>query len=271
MLTKYLNGPGIDHKMRVQNGSSVNYFLGDHLGSTNGLTDPMGNLTSQTAYDSFGNAANPSFPTQYRFTGREFDAFGGMQFSRARFYDPRLGRFISEDPIGFAGGDINLYGYVRNQPQWFRDPMGLQPGADVINPTILQQLGNALAVAGGALATYAPAAAPPVAVAAVGAAAIYGSTYVGKYTANHPSNPFVNGPWPLNPFKPPLGYPVPVYPAPTTASPTSQPYCKPVPRAIPFYRTPTIPWPGPPQIEMVVQRKFLPATNCAQERNTIRI
>jgi uncharacterized protein RhaS with RHS repeats len=51
--------------------------------------------------------------------------FTGLQFSRARFYDPNLGRFISEDPIGFAGGDINLYGYVWNSPLGFIDPMGL--------------------------------------------------------------------------------------------------------------------------------------------------
>jgi RHS repeat-associated protein len=44
---------------------------------------------------------------------------------RARMYDPQLGRFISEDPIGFAGGDVNLYGYVWSNPISFTDPMGL--------------------------------------------------------------------------------------------------------------------------------------------------
>ncbi len=54
-LTKYLNGPGIDNKLRTQTGSSVNYFLTDHLGSTNGLADGSGNLTSSASYDFFGN------------------------------------------------------------------------------------------------------------------------------------------------------------------------------------------------------------------------
>jgi hypothetical protein len=45
--------------------------------------------------------------------------------NRARFYDPQLGRFISEDPIGFGGGDINLYGYVWQSPLRLRDPLGL--------------------------------------------------------------------------------------------------------------------------------------------------
>src|SRR5690606_23746949 len=55
---------------------------------------------------------------------REF-VHGPPKCSRAPMYDPKLGRFISEDPIGFAGGDINLYGYVKNKPTNRRDPMGL--------------------------------------------------------------------------------------------------------------------------------------------------
>ena len=85
-------------------------------------------------------------------------------------------------------------------------------------------------------------AAPEIAVAATGVGAIYGASLIGDYTANHPSNPFVNGP--LNPF----GNPYPgVRPLPPTiTSPTSQPFCKPAPRAVPFYRPPTTPWPSPP-------------------------
>ena len=46
----------------------------------------------------------------------------------ARYYDPQVGRFISEDPIGFAGGDLNLYVYVKNNPIMFIDPFGLAVG-----------------------------------------------------------------------------------------------------------------------------------------------
>ncbi len=45
-----------------------------------------------------------------------------------RYYDAETGRFISEDPIGFAGGDLNLYAYVQNNPVLFVDPWGLDPG-----------------------------------------------------------------------------------------------------------------------------------------------
>jgi len=125
-LTKYLNGERIDNKLRQTTGSATSYFLADHLGSSNGLTDSTGALTASSSYDSFGNPSNSNFPSRYQFTGREYDAFSGLQFSRARFYDPKLGRFISEDPIGFRGGDVNLFGYVQNNPVRFNDPTGLQ-------------------------------------------------------------------------------------------------------------------------------------------------
>jgi RHS repeat-associated protein len=100
-------------------------FLQNHLGSSVGLTNNSGSLSESNAYDSFGNPTNSSFSSRYQFTGREYDATTGLQFSRARWYDPVIGRFVSEDPIGFDGGDVNLYGYVSNNPQNFTDPSGL--------------------------------------------------------------------------------------------------------------------------------------------------
>jgi RHS repeat-associated protein len=49
----------------------------------------------------------------------------GLYYYRARYYHPTLQRFISEDPIGFAAGDVNLYAYVGNRPSIVRDPLGL--------------------------------------------------------------------------------------------------------------------------------------------------
>lgn len=123
--TTYQNAPGIDNKLKLDTGSYPNYFLQDHLGSTLALTKSSGSVVDSTAYDSFGNPSNPSFSTRYQFTGRERDDLSGLIYYRARWYDPKVGRFISEDPIGFAGGDINLYGYVWNNPQNFTDPIGL--------------------------------------------------------------------------------------------------------------------------------------------------
>jgi RHS repeat-associated protein len=133
VLTKYLNGAGVDNKLRMQTGSDVKYFLTDHLGSTNGLTDSSGALTNSNTYDSFGNASNANFPTRYQYTGREFDSATGLHYYRARFYDANLGRFISEDPIGFVGGDINLYAYVGNNSLNLVDPFGYA-GQDRVYP-----------------------------------------------------------------------------------------------------------------------------------------
>jgi len=61
----------------------------------------------------------------YTYTGREWDADAGLYYYRARWYDPGVGRFMSEDPIGFAGGEANVYRYVGNNPQHYTDPLGL--------------------------------------------------------------------------------------------------------------------------------------------------
>jgi RHS repeat-associated protein len=49
------------------------------------------------------------------FTGREYDPETGLYYYRARYYDPKIGRFVSQDPIGFLGGN-NFYAYVENNP-----------------------------------------------------------------------------------------------------------------------------------------------------------
>ena len=122
--TKYINGLGIDNKLSYQQGSDNYYFLQDHLGSTTALTNSNGAITEQTNYDSFGNATN-QLSTRFQYTGREYDETTGLYYYRARWYDAQVGRFISEDPIGFAGGDVNLFGYVKNKPLKYKDPRGL--------------------------------------------------------------------------------------------------------------------------------------------------
>jgi RHS repeat-associated protein len=62
---------------------------------------------------------------KYTWAGREFDAESGLYYNRARYYDPKVGRFTSEDPIGFNAGDSNLYRYVMNEPTGWTDPSGL--------------------------------------------------------------------------------------------------------------------------------------------------
>jgi len=61
----------------------------------------------------------------YTYTSRERDKESNLYFYRARYYDPSIGRFVSVDPIGFEGGDVNLYAYVGSNPANFNDPYGL--------------------------------------------------------------------------------------------------------------------------------------------------
>lgn len=125
VTTSYLNGPGLDEHLRQTNVTTgVSYFLTDHLRSTSALTDSTGNVVETLSYDSFGNNAG-SARTRYTYTGRERDPDTGLLYYRARFYDPQIGRFMSEDPIGLAGG-INFYAYVGNSPVNHVDPWGLQ-------------------------------------------------------------------------------------------------------------------------------------------------
>ena len=101
---------------------SSNFFQ-HHLGSTTALTDSKGALVERETYDAYGNSIG-SMRTRYGYTGRERDSLTGLMYYRARFYDPQLGRFISEDPIGLTGG-INSFAYVSNNPQNRTDPSGL--------------------------------------------------------------------------------------------------------------------------------------------------
>jgi RHS repeat-associated protein len=92
------------------------------------LADGSGILQTEYTYQPFGATTTSGGTTTnaFGFTGRETDG-NGLQYYRARYYDPRIGRFISEDPLELAGGDANFYTYVANSPINFVDPLGLRP------------------------------------------------------------------------------------------------------------------------------------------------
>ena len=104
-------------------------FLADALGGTLALSDWTGTLQTQYTYEPFGNTVASGFGSAnpYQYTGRENDGTG-LYFYRARYYNPVLQRFITEDPAGFAGG-INTYAYARGNPVSYADPFGLWTGS----------------------------------------------------------------------------------------------------------------------------------------------
>nr|WP_255346718.1 RHS repeat-associated core domain-containing protein [Synechococcus sp. PCC 7336] len=93
------------------------------------IADSTGTVVNHLTFDSFGNITSQSDASvefRFSFTGREFDEETGLYYFRARYLDPSTGQFISQDPIGFAAGDVNLYRYVGNSPLNFIDPSGNQ-------------------------------------------------------------------------------------------------------------------------------------------------
>jgi RHS repeat-associated protein len=123
----YVQGPGVDRPLGMMDQASVvSYYLADHLGNVVQTTNSAGAVTLTREYDPWGNAIQGSTTGGYAFTGRDWDPETGLYYYRARYYDPKLGRFISEDPIGLTGG-LDLYTYAANDVTSTIDPFGLAP------------------------------------------------------------------------------------------------------------------------------------------------
>ena len=124
MVADYLPAEGLDAIFSRTDDSGTYFLLRDALGSVTALTDETGAIVNRYFYEPFGQttvvgeAENP-----FQYTGRERDETG-LYYYRTRYYDPELRRFLSKDPIGFAGSDINFYAYVLNNPTNLLDPEG---------------------------------------------------------------------------------------------------------------------------------------------------
>ncbi len=106
----------------------VQYYLAyDQIGSLRVVANADGNVVKQISYDSFGNIINesdPLFNVPFGFAGGLHDRDTNLVRFGYRDYDPDIRRWIAKDPIFFAGGDTDLYGYVLNDPVNFFDPTG---------------------------------------------------------------------------------------------------------------------------------------------------
>jgi RHS repeat-associated protein len=144
---RYVYGEGIDEVVCIMKTTvdlQPRYFgyFTDHLGSVitlyryNPLTE-VKSIVDQYTYDAYGNVSIDDIDNwyngnQYMFTGRRYDSESGLYYYRARMYNPELGIFQSQDPLGYIDS-MNLYAYCANNPLNYTDPMGecyemLHPG-----------------------------------------------------------------------------------------------------------------------------------------------
>lgn len=134
-IREYTYYQGIDtpHSMRQWangEGGRIYYYQMHQPGHVGGLVNASNQLVNHYRYTPFGTPVNgfpvEGTPNPLQYMARELDSTTGLYYVRNRWYDPQQGRFISEDPIGLAGG-INLYVYADNRPVMVRDPYGLNP------------------------------------------------------------------------------------------------------------------------------------------------
>jgi len=107
--------------------STNNQFaLCDHLGSVRDVADSKGKVVEHVEYNAFGKVTKQTGTSDcmFGYTGKMFDDATGLQWNINRWYDCNVGRWISEDPIGFEAADENLYRYVSNNSVLFSDNFG---------------------------------------------------------------------------------------------------------------------------------------------------
>ena len=119
-----LTGLGVDETFSRTDASGPRHLLTDAQGSTLALTDGTGAVQTSYSYEPYGKTtvSGTASSNSFEYTGRENDSTG-LYFYRARYYNPGLQRFVSEDPIGLAGG-INTFAYVEGNPVSYADPTG---------------------------------------------------------------------------------------------------------------------------------------------------
>jgi len=132
--TVFVHGPGLDEPLARDLAGAISFPHTDALGSLVARTDSTGGVEGTLRYGAWGQLEQGS-PDVYAFAGREWDAETGLAFHRRRYYDPMLGRFLGEDPAGFADG-LNLYPYVGSNPALYVDAGGTLRHDVDLNPTI---------------------------------------------------------------------------------------------------------------------------------------
>lgn len=119
-----VTGPRLDEPYLRETSAGTHSLLPDALGSILMATDAAQATVTSYSYDAYGATLQTGTnDNSQQYTGRENDGTG-LYYYRARYYSPQMGRFISQDPIGWASGQTNNYAYVNGNPISYTDPEG---------------------------------------------------------------------------------------------------------------------------------------------------
>ncbi|AMP16085.1 RHS repeat-associated core domain-containing protein [Collimonas pratensis] len=125
-----------------ENSNGVFHYHNDYNGCPSRLTDGSGQVVWSASYAAWGTVQQlhmERVDNPIRFQGQYFDTETGLHYNRNRYYDPHIGQFVGQDPIGLAGGN-NPYAYGPNPTGWI-DPLGLSD-KPLNSPTVKKWLGN---------------------------------------------------------------------------------------------------------------------------------
>lgn len=139
MTVRVVHGPSIDEPVLYEGAitSQSKFIHADGLGSVLHMTGPLGSVIESFSYDVWGNVTGMP-PLLYGFTGREWDSTAAMYYFRARWYDAKMGVFVSDDPSRFHGGST-VRTYVGGRPADGFDPSGrrvIHSGVSVGTPRL---------------------------------------------------------------------------------------------------------------------------------------
>jgi RHS repeat-associated protein len=130
LINRYVYGTKANSPDYVVSNDHVIKVVSDQVGTPRAFIDAVtGAIISKTHFDEFGIKSKPAATSASEldsigFAGGLFDADTGLTHFGAREYNAETGKWLSKDPIGFSGGDTNLYGYVANDPVNYIDPEG---------------------------------------------------------------------------------------------------------------------------------------------------
>jgi RHS repeat-associated protein len=161
--TRYITGPSGLPIEQVDGSGATSYYLQDQLGSTRGLTDSTGQVVGRATYDAYGNVKGQSgsVSTPFGYAGQYTDSEFGLQYLRARYYDPSTEQFLTVDPL--AATTQQPYSYAGSNPANWTDRSGMCGSIPLLPcpSDILGGVGRAIGQVGNTLHGRAPVAAGP--------------------------------------------------------------------------------------------------------------